>query len=692
MKKFLKKSLVVVLALVLSFGSAASVYAKSSNAEYISDIKAGYADEGKNRLLEEGYTLFDFDANEGSFGDSVYIGYKTTKEKSEAITDLALMNMNGGYSFGAWRDEVKALQEQVDQLLYDFSSSIKEYRNNLNANDPYAVLSLTYLNKYYDSYSNKTLGDLFKDSSTTQETLNNIFLMGNSDIVQAIESTLAFALTVKDGTTFTQRLEEEEYTGELDPGMNKTRQSLFASLATLQKTVIDGEAAIAKAESMVERFPDIYDSIGDYIQSLDIDEILLLTEKKALIQALKDTDYADTGLSFYDVVMLDPEESKEGLLLTDEVVEPLARSLSEGQQGLLGVVPMELLVTFATTESLEETVSIIYDNLPAEGTLSVYFGVDTTVYEDYETVAMTSDLLREEAKNSGKMLGVTIEERESEKNAKMYGIMAMCAGGIGLAGAMVMGFAGSAWGKTVIYDIGKYATEWITKSAYEVMGEVELKFIGGSAYRSSLTWSTSQMFIGWGITAIAIAAAVVFMVLTLLSDVQEEAELETVTHSPIPRVIVDKQEKGGEVNYINYYATANILAPDNNTDSLKLYGDMNGICKYDEWFVLYYTKNPNAGSPITAESLIVTGEYKDPGEGWFAVHEFGELAAANFNKYTHSSNRVNHYLYLKQAPENLTGSVFSQTTLVLVSGAAFLLGVALTSIIAIRKKKTAVNA
>ena len=79
--------------------------------EYISEVRIGV---GKNMFDAsnslEGYTILKngekaVDLNEnagggfGSKGDRVVlIGYKTTTDRKEAITDLALMNMKGGYS------------------------------------------------------------------------------------------------------------------------------------------------------------------------------------------------------------------------------------------------------------------------------------------------------------------------------------------------------------------------------------------------------------------------------------------------------------------------------------------------------------------------------------------------------------------------------------------------------------------
>ena len=78
--------------------------------EYISEVRIGVGktmEEAEKSL--EGYTILkngdnNADLNEkagggmGSQGERVVLlGYKTTTDKSDAITDLAVMNMKGGY-------------------------------------------------------------------------------------------------------------------------------------------------------------------------------------------------------------------------------------------------------------------------------------------------------------------------------------------------------------------------------------------------------------------------------------------------------------------------------------------------------------------------------------------------------------------------------------------------------------------
>ena len=66
---------------------------------YIKEIRistASTADAAKKWLTDNGYIVVDTDLNQKTGKDYVYIGYKTTTNPDEAVTDISLMQMDGG--------------------------------------------------------------------------------------------------------------------------------------------------------------------------------------------------------------------------------------------------------------------------------------------------------------------------------------------------------------------------------------------------------------------------------------------------------------------------------------------------------------------------------------------------------------------------------------------------------------------
>ena len=110
--------------------------ADNTKKKYISEVKVGMgetSDQASKELLAEGYTIFK--DNSGNYADLnkdagtgnivkdgpnqkiVYLGYKTTADVNDAITDLAVMNMNGGYSFEEYE---KVMNDHMDTQIKPF--------------------------------------------------------------------------------------------------------------------------------------------------------------------------------------------------------------------------------------------------------------------------------------------------------------------------------------------------------------------------------------------------------------------------------------------------------------------------------------------------------------------------------------------------------------------------------------------
>ena len=114
---------------------------------YISEVRVGMgstSEEAAKELLEEGFTIIKgddgkyADLNEKAGSNSVmkkgkknrivYIGYKTTDDPKKAITDLAVMNMNGGYSVQDYETLMaNHLEGEIKPFVERFISALNEY-------------------------------------------------------------------------------------------------------------------------------------------------------------------------------------------------------------------------------------------------------------------------------------------------------------------------------------------------------------------------------------------------------------------------------------------------------------------------------------------------------------------------------------------------------------------------------------
>ena len=178
MKRFLNTAVAIILSILMAFISTAQVFAAGTKT-YISEVKVAMGGKAESDLKNEGYTILcdeggdPIDLNEGAGGGKysqgnkkVLIGYKTTSKKSEAITDLAVMNMCGGYMVEEYDLLMKRyLGAQISPFIDKFLVTINEYRENIESEDEdnraRAEYARAALNKYTDDdFGGAGLGDL----------------------------------------------------------------------------------------------------------------------------------------------------------------------------------------------------------------------------------------------------------------------------------------------------------------------------------------------------------------------------------------------------------------------------------------------------------------------------------------------------------------------------------------------------
>ena len=86
-------SVMLILFMTLSILPIANISAGATEIRYISEITAAVKDSGKAQLENSGYTIVDSQFVDKN-SDWVYIGYKTTTDKDDAITGLVFSTIN----------------------------------------------------------------------------------------------------------------------------------------------------------------------------------------------------------------------------------------------------------------------------------------------------------------------------------------------------------------------------------------------------------------------------------------------------------------------------------------------------------------------------------------------------------------------------------------------------------------------
>ena len=435
---------------------------------YISEMKLGEgitAEDAQKSLTDEGYFILEkdgkpVDLNEGSTSKSfvyegpkdahVYLGYKTTTNPDDAITDMAVMNMKGGYDFQEYEMIIQNnLDTKIKPFLDQFIDTIREYRENYakpekSVNHTKADMVRQLLNRYTDDDTDGSpIGDLllnetkyemgdeaYKALSSAEKKKHadilTMLLQGNLMGISMIEKYLARAADSSDDT-WIDRFEKTSLEGlyeemekenpdatkgdiekKLDKKYNDAAKQILASWSEYSEIAQNYEdkqdELIAESEEIGDRLNEInneadYEKL-DEEQRDEVDREILKLQDEILEQQ---QDAIAVGVSAQvqeketdDMNMRDffsqPEETFKGEGIRK--LYPMIASLSKGQiAGLQFLSVADLLdAGLNNVANLKKNTDKI-EEIPIS---SIYEGVNREIF-DSGKVALTNDALRQKA-------------------------------------------------------------------------------------------------------------------------------------------------------------------------------------------------------------------------------------------------------------------------------------------------------
>ena len=753
MKKLSTKIIAIFMAVLLACQPTARVLAEETAApDYICEVKIFMGDysaaeaEGFT-LLKDGNTPVDLNQNAGgglgSKGEkAVYLGYKTTKNRSEAITDLALMNMKGGYDVAEYEALYDTyMKSQIIPLADEFLDMINEYRENFENGNERAQYVHAVLNKFIDDDTGNRLGDLFLEVTKYEMTegeynslsiedkkqhadLITILAQCNGKATLAIANLLVRASDAND-TTWIDRFAKTTYDGLVDQtGLTPTdaekelaklydddAQTILAQWNKFASIFAKYDDAVAKIETTnlselsielefmqktvksfkqykgneeeYKEFAEAYDAfMSEYLDVMSAVRIV------GIYEYLENTEYDDgTLLDFFD---------RPSAELETEDIYPLIASLTPGQKAGLAYVSLEELFAMTITENEA------YENAEYEfiEDASIYDGVDRGIYEK-GGVAITTAARRANA----------LLHMDDNKMFSTWTVTLMSVTAVATAAFTVSAVS---WAKNASdlsklnATLAKYPLNTAGLDVLEeelTLEEVTIKFGTGIDEMTAATRVCKYLTIGLGIGVIILAGVSAYLAW------EDMKAYYNVEFSPIPHYMVDEKDiigynkKGEKImlkNQSAYYKAVDC----NRTEADAMYGvlgtcsDMNGDVG-KQWLALYAVKN-EAMNPILASSLkIVIDNAQIPAGYETGIHMFGTEAAFNLNSslYDWNNNAKSVYIYFltddtasaettdSSIIAGTTGSNFTAGTVALSGGAGLALGAAITALCMKTKKK-----
>ena len=465
MKKLCMTFIALILCAALAALAPAQVTAAANNNTlYVSEVKVGLgetSEEAAKELLAEGYTILTEDGeyadlNEDAGTNSgmkkgptdkiVYIGYKTTTNPKEAITDLAVMNMNGGYSTEDYEVLMNNHMEgEIKPFVIRFVDALNEYRENYNKpadtlNHKRADYYRQMLNKLTDDDTgdkplgdlllNKTkyeLGDSAYNALSDAEKKNHadiltILMQGNGKAILLLETLITKATDAGDDTwidrflkTSTDDLKEQikkdnpnltteaDIVAELDKTYNDTAKKIYEKWDAFREAITAHDDTVNEVmnteittdESLKEKVENIdYENpskedaetaLEVVKENTEINVALMKAEESAVIDYLDETETEDgTLLEFFDRDRSELEGENIRQLY------PIAAALSDGQIAGLDF----LSITDMFSMAIADEAGFDEATVPEYAAASIYQDVDRAIYEP-GGVAITDQALRD---------------------------------------------------------------------------------------------------------------------------------------------------------------------------------------------------------------------------------------------------------------------------------------------------------
>ena len=466
MKKLIMALTSVILCMTMLIGAPAQLVASAAGGKkYISEVKVGMgetSDEASKELKSGGYTILTDD--KGNYADLnkdagtssamkkgpnqkiVYLGYKTTDDVNDAVTDLAVMNMNGGYSYQEYEKLMDDhMKTEIKPFVDRFIATLTEYRENLNKpkdsiNYKRADYYRTLLNKLTDDDTkgkplgnlliNKTkyeLGDEAYNKLSDSEKNNHcdiltLLMQGNGEAVQLLETELTKASDSKNNTwldrfvkndleAMTEKVKEEhpdftpsEINSALDKKYNDDAKRILDKWNAFTDVLANYDEAVDKADEVIEDGKDDVKTLNDLNNDSSYEEVQEVVEDAYKVEA----NMVKGGIAGEDIVVkeyLEGTEYGDGTLLdffekdksefddkdTIRELYPIVNALTAGQIAGLDFLSIKDMILMAITDEKG-----FKEVKPDETTASIYQDVNREIY-DRGGVALTDDALRAQA-------------------------------------------------------------------------------------------------------------------------------------------------------------------------------------------------------------------------------------------------------------------------------------------------------
>lgn len=645
--KFLFASLAVVLALIIGLLAHFQMFgflvrAEEAKALYVGEVRVYQgktADAAADACKKDGFTPIEGNLNEGTDEDAVILGYSTTENKDEAITDVRMMQMTSGFSTINYKDLVARQYPGLDSVIDEQYNTIKEFRSKVENGSYNAKTALRFLNLYEIPELNMKLGDYYLSDSLNKEMLQKLLLQTAAAVSTTVYNQLALGVSDCSEDNWASRVYQNKDILEF-PENEDGVEAGVDPYAQLDRDYL------SSAERLVDVIHDFSTKYQNGIAQLDANggKMPDPDPEEASNEELSEIGSESLALTAYGV--LNQYKYDDETLLGDWLTEmgnmtlsnkaelrklyPLIASMTQGQIITTQMVGFPVSTFYLNelsgsendfADSINEAKKECRDFNNAE-TISVWTGVDQKIFD--QECAVTGDAQRYTN------LKDTVENltKRNKVIATLEAISSWCSTTTSIAGITALGM------------LPKMMVGWFAKdAAVWAASHTTLAWIFGGLAKFAAVVSSFC-------TALTVAILIIMLVVFLYDCLKPECD--DLDYTDIPTVTMDLSADNDDSDNRGLLRYDLIQSPDGKADLNAYEGK--------QWNALYSSQNTQAGKPIAvpndgAPFIVKKNDAENPA-GYKAVRNFDEIYAANLNANVKEEDAPAVYLFYSYPGES----------------------------------------
>ncbi len=533
---------------------------------YVKEVKVfyGYNKEHARKACEaEGFIFCPEDLKEASSSNArAYLGYKTTKDEGDAITDLTLLDMKDSHfeemSYKEYLDahmsEYANVASQIMVLVSEFRRLYEE--GNQNALAAYDSLNMLYVDKdKTHNLEDNLLGKYILDKADIAF-FEKYMQRGNTQILSAMINQLGFAAASAvndDGANWIEASKDNSILEEYSEADSARRNEIDTWYLDPARNMVNAVQMFAdyydKAVELREKYGDTfgYDKTSGMTEDSELADVMeddpeckLPEYVNALVtyDFLDKVEYPEKGHTLAEYFL---ELGKDSQLSDHpEALYPLIASMTKAQRSTMGLTGLSMLAKgLYQLEDYEKDrgklIKEAADKLKKQGfedgKLWLWEAVDQTVFN--QKVAQTSDKIESERAGDVIINSTNKAAREAASDVsiglQIADIFLMAIPGVFMIVECIVGGSLLTWGCAAVY------------------GGLSAFFMG-----MWLGWGVAHLILGafccilWVLNVAAFVVGLIFMMYMILDWMGAFDEQPRADYSIIPNILfhVRKNQDG----------------------------------------------------------------------------------------------------------------------------------------------------